>query len=142
MIIPAIGALSSQLSGAAGAGANAAEGLLGGSAGAANARTANAAGIAPAEGTGATQGIGGVEGTGAGEGSGSSFGGALTQAISSLESTQQASDAASQALASGTVKDPEAAISTVEDAALSMQLAAQIRTKAVEATQTIFQTQV
>jgi flagellar hook-basal body complex protein FliE len=73
---------------------------------------------------------------------GSSFGGALTQAISSLESSQQASDAASQALATGTVKDPEAAISTVEDAALSMQLAAQIRTKAVEATQTIFQTQV
>jgi flagellar hook-basal body complex protein FliE len=40
------------------------------------------------------------------------------------------------------VKDPEAAIATVEDAALTMQLAAQIRTKAVEATQTIFQTQV
>jgi flagellar hook-basal body complex protein FliE len=31
---------------------------------------------------------------------------------------------------------------TVEDAALAMQLAAQIRTKATEAVQTIFQTQV
>jgi flagellar hook-basal body complex protein FliE len=143
MIIPAIGGLSSQLSSAAGGlGANAAEGLLGGSAGAGNARTATANGLGPTEGTGATEGIGGLEGTGASESSGSSFGGALTQAISSLESSQKASDAASQALATGTMKDPEAAISTVEDAALSMQLAAQIRTKAVEATQTIFQTQV
>jgi flagellar hook-basal body complex protein FliE len=131
MIIPPIGGL----------GAGAAEGLLGGSTSAA--RTPSATGLGAGEGTGAAEGVG-LEGTGAAEGagSGSSFGGALTQAISSLESSQQASDAASQALAAGTVKDPEAAISTVEDAALSMQLAAQIRTKAVEATQTIFQTQV
>ncbi len=122
MIIPPIGGLSNQLGAAGGVGA--AEGL---------------GGTTAATGRGQGTGVGAGEGTG-GEGSG--FGGALTEAISSLESSQQSADAASQALATGTVKDPEAAISTVEDAALSMQLAAQIRTKAVEATQTIFQTQV
>ena len=45
-------------------------------------------------------------------------------------------------LATGTVSDPEAAVATVEDAALEMQLAAQIRAKATEAAQTIFNTQV
>jgi flagellar hook-basal body complex protein FliE len=123
MIIPPIGGLSGQL-GAGGTGA-AAEGLLGGS---------SAAG-------GATQGTG-LAGTEGASGGTPSFGGALTQAISSLEGSQRSGDAASQALATGNVKDPEAAIATVEDAALTMQLAAQIRTKAVEATQTIFQTQV
>ena len=54
----------------------------------------------------------------------------------------RARDSASQALATGTVKDPESAVVTVEDAQLAMELAAQIRTKATEAAQTIFQTQV
>ena len=124
MIVPVSG-LASQLSGLGGTGASAAEGLPGGS--------------APASGLGQGASPAVAEGTG-GEGGG--FGGALTQAISSLETSQQSADAASQALATGTVKDPAAAIATVEDAALSMQLAAQIRTKATEATQTIFQTQV
>ncbi len=71
-----------------------------------------------------------------------SFGSELTGAISSLEQGQQSAASASQALASGKVSDPEAAVTTVEDAALEMQLAAQIRSKAAEAAQTIFQTQV
>ncbi len=71
-----------------------------------------------------------------------SFGGELTDAISSLEKTQQSANSASQALASGTVADPESAVVTVEDAQMAMDLAAQIRTKATEATQNIFQTQV
>jgi flagellar hook-basal body complex protein FliE len=124
MIIP-VGGLASQLSGLGGTGASTAEGVSGGA--------AATSGL----GQGATPAAPEVSG-----GEGGSFGGALTQAISSLESSQQSADAASQALATGNVKDPEAAISTVEDASLEMQLAAQIRTKAVEATQTIFQTQV
>jgi flagellar hook-basal body complex protein FliE len=71
-----------------------------------------------------------------------SFGGALTNAISSLESTQRTADGAAQGLATGTVADPESAVVAVQDAQLEMQLAAQIRTKATEAAQTIFQTQV
>jgi len=80
----------------------------------------------------------GAAGTGAGEG----FSGALTEAVSSLEKTQQSADSAAQALATGTTKSPESAVLTVQDAQLAMQLASQIRTKAVEATQSIFQTQV
>ncbi len=70
------------------------------------------------------------------------FGGALTQAISSLEKTQQSGDAAAQGLATGTVSDPESAVVTVQDAQLAMQLASQLRNKAVEAATSIFQTQV
>jgi flagellar hook-basal body complex protein FliE len=83
---------------------------------------------------------GGVEGTGGSESGG--FGEALTQAISSLDKTQQSADGAAQALATGTASNPESAVVTVEDAQLAMQLASQIRTKAVEAAQQIFQTQV
>jgi flagellar hook-basal body complex protein FliE len=87
---------------------------------------------------------GAVGGSGAavpgGEGTG--FANELTSAITSLEKTQQAGSSAAQSLATGNVTDPEAAVTTVEDAQLAMQLASQIRTKAVEATQSIFQTQV
>jgi flagellar hook-basal body complex protein FliE len=70
------------------------------------------------------------------------FGSELTEAISSLEKTQDSASSASQALATGNVSDPETAVMTVEDAQMAMELAAQIRTKATEATQTIFNTQV
>jgi flagellar hook-basal body complex protein FliE len=78
----------------------------------------------------------------AGPGPEGGFSGALTHAISSLEQSQQSSDSAAQALATGTVSDPESAVVTVQDAQLEMQMAAQIRTKATEAVQSIFQTQV
>jgi flagellar hook-basal body complex protein FliE len=80
-------------------------------------------------------------GVGAG-GEATGFGGQLTEAISSLEQTQSSASSASQALATGKVSDPESAVVTVEDAQLAMELAGQIRTKATEAVQNIFQTQV
>ena len=99
-------------------------------------------GLAPA----GSEGLGASSGSGAGEalpgGGASSFGNVLTEAISSLASTQQNASNAAQALATGTVKDPQAAVMTVEDAQLAMDLASQIRSKATEAAQTIFQTQV
>jgi flagellar hook-basal body complex protein FliE len=82
-----------------------------------------------------TEGAAGVTGTGG-------FGAALTSAVSSLDQTQQSADSAAQALATGSVSDPESAVVTVEEAQLAMQLAGQIRTKATEAAQQIFQTQV
>lgn len=88
------------------------------------------AGLSPSE---STPAVGGEEG---------GFSGALTSAISSLEQTQRSADGAAQGLATGTVKDPESAVVTVQDAQMAMQLASQIRTKAVEAAQSIFQTQV
>jgi flagellar hook-basal body complex protein FliE len=87
---------------------------------------------------GAGQSPGGVGASGGAGG----FGGELTEAISSLEKTQDSGSSASQALATGTVSDPESAVVTVEDAQLAMELAAQIRTKATEAAQSIFNTQV
>ncbi len=83
---------------------------------------------------------GGIESAAGSESGG--FGGALTNAISSLEQTQQNASSASQALASGTLSDPESAVVTVEEAQLAMQLASQIRTKGTEAVQQILQTQV
>ncbi len=83
----------------------------------------------------------GAQASGGGEGA-KGFGSALGEAISSLESTQQSAAGAAQALATGTVKDPESAVVSVEDAQLAMDLASQLRTKATEATQSIFQTQV
>jgi flagellar hook-basal body complex protein FliE len=87
---------------------------------------------------GGQSGAGGV----AAGGEASGFGGELTEAISSLEKTQDSASSASQALAAGTASDPESAVVTVEDAQLAMELASQIRTKATEAAQNIFQTQV
>jgi flagellar hook-basal body complex protein FliE len=49
---------------------------------------------------------------------------------------------ASRALATGQAADPESVVMAVERARLSMQLASQLRTKAVEAFTDIFHTQV
>ena len=121
MIVPAIASAVSELS-------------LGGSLAPTGAQPASTAQTEPS-----TFGAGEASGTGPSSGS---FGSELTEAISSLEKTQQSADSASQALATGKVANPESAVVTVEDAQLAMQLASQMRSKATEALQTIFQTQV
>ena len=73
--------------------------------------------------------------------SGGGFAGALGQAVESLQADQTAASGAVQGLASGTT-DQTAAVMALERAQLSMQLASQIRTKAVEAAQDIFHTTV
>jgi flagellar hook-basal body complex protein FliE len=100
-----------------------------------------ALGQSAAVGPGAGAGTSGVAAGGEAGGAGS-FGNELTEAISSLEQTQDSASTASQALATGQVADPESAIVTVQDAQLAMELASQIRNKATEATQSIFNTQV
>ena len=110
----------------------------------------NASGIEGANGASGLQGTSGVEGAGGlgggVEGTGGaqspSFGKALTSAISSLEGTQQSAASAAESLATGTATDPESAVVTVQDAQMAMDLAATLRTKATEAAQSIFQTQV
>jgi flagellar hook-basal body complex protein FliE len=88
--------------------------------------------------------IGGLEGPSAPQSSssGSGFGAMLGNSIESLQATQTEAASASQALASGQATDPTAVVMAVERAQLAMQLASQIRTKAVEAAQDIFHTQV
>jgi flagellar hook-basal body complex protein FliE len=73
---------------------------------------------------------------------GSGFGSMLGGAMKSLAATQQEAAGAAQALATGEATDPTAVVMAVERAQLAMQLASQIRTKAVEAAQDIFHTQV
>jgi flagellar hook-basal body complex protein FliE len=70
------------------------------------------------------------------------FGGMLTNAITSLEKTQTDAAGASQSLIAGTASDPTQVVMAVERARLSMQLASQLRNKAVEAYTDIFHTQV
>src|SRR4051812_36235204 len=87
--------------------------------------------------------IGGLEAPAAADGAGSGgFGAMLGQSLQSLQSTQTEAASASQALASGQASDPTAVVMAVERAQLAMQLASQIRTKAVDAAQDIFHTQV
>jgi flagellar hook-basal body complex protein FliE len=86
-----------------------------------------------------TAGNTGVGGT---QSSGKSFGGALTQAIQGLSDQQTQAAGAAQSLAAGTATDPSSVVMAVERAQLSMQLASQIRTKAIEAESDIFHTQV
>jgi flagellar hook-basal body complex protein FliE len=70
------------------------------------------------------------------------FGAMLGNSLDSLAATQTEAAQAAQALATGQATDPTAVVMAVERAQLAMQLASQIRTKAVEAAQDIFHTQV
>jgi flagellar hook-basal body complex protein FliE len=78
----------------------------------------------------------------AGGAGGSDFGGMLADQIGALEKSQTAAAEGARALAAGTATDPTAVVMAVERARLSMQLASTIRTKAVDAIQEIFHTQV
>jgi flagellar hook-basal body complex protein FliE len=78
----------------------------------------------------------------AGGAGGSDFGGMLADQIGALEKTQTAAAQGARELAGGTAADPAAVVMAVERARLSMQLASTIRTKAVDAIQDIFHTQV
>jgi flagellar hook-basal body complex protein FliE len=84
------------------------------------------------------QGIDPTQGASGGQG----FGGMLSNAISSLDQSQTQAAGAAQSLADGTATDPSSVVMAVERAQLSMQLASQIRNKAVEAYTDVFHTQV
>jgi flagellar hook-basal body complex protein FliE len=90
--------------------------------------------------------IGSIDGTPTTGGSGPTqpggFGSMLGNQISALEKSQTNAADASRSLADGTATDPTQAVVAVERAQLSMQLAAQLRTKGVDALQEILHTQV
>jgi len=147
MIVPAIGGLASKLSESLTRDVSGQTNTLsqGGQGSVGLEGTSGLEGANGVNGTSGVSGVNGVEGTGGAEGVGGgsgSFGSQLTGAISSLESTQLSADSAAQSLATGTATDPESAVVTVEDAQMAMDLASQIRTRATEAAQSIFQTQV
>jgi flagellar hook-basal body complex protein FliE len=70
------------------------------------------------------------------------FGSMLTNAIGNLEKTQEAASTQAQALATGQTNDLSSVVTAVQEAQLSMQLASQVRNKAVEAYTEIFHTQI
>ena len=93
---------------------------------------------------GAEWSIGPVEpqATPAPSGDGGGFGDLLSNSIDSLQKTQSDAAHAATALADGTATDVNSVVMAVEHARMSMQLASQIRTKAVDALQEIFHTQI
>ena len=88
----------------------------------------------------AQNGVAPVDATGA-AGSGS-FSGALTNAIDSLDQSQQVASTDATQLADGQATDPTKAITSVENASMSMDLASQIQSKLITDLNTIYQTQV
>jgi flagellar hook-basal body complex protein FliE len=70
------------------------------------------------------------------------FGGMLSKAVSGLQQSQTDAAGASQSLVNGTATDPTEVVMKVERAQLAMQLASQVRNKAVEAYQDVFHTQI
>jgi flagellar hook-basal body complex protein FliE len=84
----------------------------------------------------------GTAGTDPSQGAGGGFGKMLTNAIDGLQNQQTEASQASQSLIDGTATDPTQVVMSVERARLGMQLAGQIRTKAVEAYTDVFHTQV
>jgi flagellar hook-basal body complex protein FliE len=92
--------------------------------------------------TGPEWSIAPVDSTQATPQTGSGFGDMLGKSVQSLADSQTEASSAAQALATGQASDPTAVVMAVERAQLAMQLASQIRTKAVEAAQDIFHTQV
>jgi flagellar hook-basal body complex protein FliE len=73
---------------------------------------------------------------------GGGFGSALASSLQSLQSSQNQASQAAQDLATGQADDATSVVMSVERAQLAMQLASTLRTKAVEAAQEIFRTQV
>ena len=86
--------------------------------------------------------VSGVEGVNPAPPESGGFGNMLTKQIGALEKSQTEAAEGARSLAAGTAADPAEVIMSVERARLSMQLASQIRTKAVDAIQDIFHTQV
>lgn len=96
---------------------------------------AAAAPTAPAQDPTATEASGAT-------GSGGGFGKALANALESLNDDLNAASEQAQALATGQTSDLTGVVMRTEQAAIELEVASQIRNKAVEAYQEIFRMQV
>jgi flagellar hook-basal body complex protein FliE len=77
-----------------------------------------------------------------GGGGGGGFGEALAKSIDSLQATQTQADQQVQAFTTGQSQDMSGVVMSVEKASLELQLATQVRNKAVDAYNEIFRMQV
>jgi flagellar hook-basal body complex protein FliE len=78
----------------------------------------------------------------AGGGSGQGFGKMLSGAVDNLDKLQSDATTASQQLATGQATDISQVTMQVENASLALQLAVEVRNKAVDAYQDLFRMQV
>ena len=101
------------------------------------------AGVSPAASVSGLGNVGsvGTVGTSGQTGSGG-FGSMLTDAISSLNQSQNTAASDSVALATGQASDVTQVVTDVEKANLEMQLAVQVRNKAVDAYQELMRMQI
>jgi flagellar hook-basal body complex protein FliE len=99
--------------------------------------------LQPVDPFGTSDQVGSVDapGTGASSPTGS-FGSVLTDQISNLNDLQNTAASQSQALATGQAQDVSQVVADVEKAALAMQLAVQVRNKAVDAYNELFRIQI
>jgi flagellar hook-basal body complex protein FliE len=81
-------------------------------------------------------------GTGADSGGEGGFGSALTKAVGRLEASQAEASTQSQQLATGEAQDITSVVLATERASLELQLATQLRNKAVDAYQELFRMQI
>jgi len=75
-------------------------------------------------------------------GSGRSFGAELVNQVERLDALQHEASTQAQALATGKAEDVTSVVLAVERASLALQLAVQVRNKAVEAYQDVFRMQI
>lgn len=73
-----------------------------------------------------------------GKGMGAAFGDALTDSLGKLDSMHATADQQAQALATGKTDDVATVVGAIERASLAMQLAVQVRNKAVESYHELF----
>lgn len=96
--------------------------------------------------SGASAGLSGIAndlgGAGSVSGAGGGFGSMLTDAITSLNDAQNTAASDSVALATGQASDVTSVVTDVEKANLEMQLAVQVRNKAVDAYEEIMRMQI
>jgi flagellar hook-basal body complex protein FliE len=97
-------------------------------------------GVTGASGLGGVGSVGNLQSSGS-TGSGG-FGSMLTNAISSLNDSQATAASDSTALATGQASDVTQVVTDVEKASLEMQLAVQVRDKAVDAYEEIMRMQI
>ena len=88
-----------------------------------------------------TTGGQGAQGTSSSS-TGKGFGGMLSGAIDKLDNLQQQASDASQQLATGQANDISQVTMQVENASLALQLAVEVRNKAVDAYQDLFRMQI
>jgi flagellar hook-basal body complex protein FliE len=82
-----------------------------------------------------------VNAIGGGSAGGQNFGDALTNAINSMDQTQNTASVDATQVATGQSTDPTQAITAVENASLQMDFASQIRNSIDTDATTLFQTQ-